>query len=79
MNDHIETHKYSFRMESNMKTLGRINLTHVLLNFSNFICGQLQKGLITTNFKILEQVNYKNFFSLVWLNQNISYILDSQI
>ena len=43
MNDHIETHKYSFRMESNMKTLVRINLTHVLLNFSNFICGQLQK------------------------------------
>ena len=43
MNDDIETHKYSFRMESNTKTLVGINLTHVLLNFSNFIYGQLQK------------------------------------
>ena len=43
MNDHIETHKYSFRTELNTKTLVRINLTHVLLNFSNFIYGQSQK------------------------------------
>ena len=42
MNDHIETHEYSFCMESNTKTLVRISLTHVLLNFPNFIYGQLQ-------------------------------------
>ena len=43
MNDQIESHKFSFRMKSNTKTLVRINPTHVLLNFSNFIYGQLQK------------------------------------
>ena len=42
MNDQIEAHKYSFRRKSNMKALDRVNLTLVLLNFSNFICGQLQ-------------------------------------
>ena len=79
MNNHIETHKYSFRMESNTKTLVRINLTHVLLNFSNFIYGQLQKVSSQQTLKFSYQVYYKNFFSLVWLNQNISYTLDSQI
>ena len=43
MNDQIETHKYSFSMKSNSKALVGINLTHVLLNLSNFISGQLHK------------------------------------
>ena len=51
MNDKIEILKYSFCMKSNKKTLARINLTHVLLNFSNFICGQITKSLITTNLR----------------------------
>ena len=48
MNDQIETHKYSFRMKSNTKTLVRINLTHVT-------------RFVFYTFPISYMVNYKKF------------------
>ena len=61
MNDHIETHKYSIRMESNTKALVRINLTHVLLKFFKFHIWSITKSLIARNFRFSYQVNYKSF------------------